>query len=109
MAVLTAVQPVQGGAVATLAAASAGGDKFNNAGRERFRVRNGSGASINVTFTATGAAGCPAGTLHDLVVAVAAGVEKVFGPFDVTRFNDASGQVSVGYSAVTTVTVGVEY
>lgn len=108
MAVLTTVQTTQAGTVATLVAAAGGGDKFNNTGRERFRVRNGSGSSINVTFTATGAAGCPAGTLHDLVVAVAAGVEKVFGPFDTARFNDASNQVSVGYSAVTTVTVGVE-
>lgn len=108
MAVLNTAQAVIGGAVSTLVAASAGGDKFNNTGKERFRVRNASGASINVTFTATGSAGCPAGTLHDLVVAVAAGVEKVFGPFDPARFSDASSQVSVAYSAVATVMVGVE-
>jgi hypothetical protein len=108
MAVLTTVQVAAGGAVATLTAAAGGGDKFNNTGRERFRVRNGSGASINVTFTAVRAAGCPAETLHDLVVAVAAGAEKVFGPFNTTRFNDANDQVSVGYSSATTVTVGVE-
>lgn len=109
MAVIPTVQPVIGGAVATLVAANAGGDKFNNTGRERFRVRNGSGVSINVTFTATGSAGCPEGTLHDKVVAVAAGAEKVFGPFDPARFSDASNQVAVGYSAVTSVTVGVEF
>ena len=108
MAVLTTVQVAAAGAVATLVAASAGGDKFNNQGRERFRVRNGSGSSINVPFTAVRAAGCPAGTLHDLVVAGAAGAEKVFGPFDTTRFNDTSDQVSVAYSSATTVTVGVE-
>jgi hypothetical protein len=108
MALLTTVQTLIGGAVSTLVAASAGGDKFGNTGRERFRVRNGSGVSINVTFTATGAAGCPEGTLHDKVVAVAAGAEKVFGPFDPARFNDANNQVSAGYSAVTSVTVGVE-
>lgn len=108
MAVLTTAQAVIGGAVSTLVSAAVGGDKFNNTGRERFRVRNGSGSTITVTFTATGSAGCPAGTLHDLAVTVAAGVEKVFGPFDPVRFNDASNQVAVGYSAVTTVTVGVE-
>lgn len=108
MAVLTTVQVAAGGAVATLVSAAGGGDKFNNTGRERFRVRNGSGASINVTFTAVRAAGCPAGTLHDLVVAVAAGVEKAFGPFDINRFNDVNDQVSVAYSSATTVTVGVE-
>lgn len=108
MAVLTTVQPATGGSVATLASAAGGGDKFNNTGRERFRVRNGSGSTITVTFTAVRAAGCPAGTLHDLAVTVAAGVEKAFGPFDVNRFNDVNDQVSVGYSSATTVTVGVE-
>jgi len=108
MAVLTAVQAGNSGTVATLAAASVGGDKFDNPGDgRRFRVRNGSGSSITVTFTATQPAGCPAGTLHDLAVTVAAGVEKVL-KLDPNRFNDGNGQVSVAYSSVTTVTVGVE-
>lgn len=108
MAVLTTVQASITPAVNTLVAASGGGDKFNNSGVERFRVRNGGGSTITVTITAVAALGCPAGTLHDLVFTVAAGAEKVVGKLDPNRFNDVNGQVSVGYSAVTSVTVGVE-
>ncbi len=108
MAVLTAVQASVVPVVNTLVAAAGGGDKYNNSGRERFRVRNGGGSTITVTITAVAALGCPAGTLHDISFTVAAGAEKVVGALDPLRFNDSNGQVSVGYSAVTSVTVGVE-
>ncbi len=108
MAVLTVVQASITPAVNTLVAAAVGGDSFPNSGVERFRVRNGSGGSITVTVAAQSAVGCPAGTLHNVVLTVAAGAEQVVGRLDPNRFNDVNGRVQVTYSAVTTVTVGVE-
>lgn len=84
-------------------------DTFPNPGDERtfLHVKNGSGASINVTVTAfrtlakvTGAGQL---TIPNLVVAVPAGAERVIGPFP-EAYNDASGNVNVAYSAITTIT-----
>jgi len=109
MAVLTVVQTAPGvKATNTLVAANSGGDSFPNTGVERFRVRNGDASSKTVTIVAQKAAGCPAGTLHNLVLTVAAGEEQVVKNLDTVRFNDSNGRVNITYSAVTSVTVGVE-
>jgi len=108
MAVLTVVATSLTPAVSTLVAAAGGGDSFRNTGKERFRCRNASGAPITVTLAAQHAAGCPAGTLHDVVMTVAAGAEECVTNLDPARFNNSSGNVLVTYSSVTTVTVGVE-
>ena len=97
MALLTSVAPTFAGAAFTPVAASAGGDTFLNNGKSLFYVNNGGGSSINVT---------PGGlSLAAVVVAVANATAKIIGPFDPSLFNNASGQVSITYSAVTTVTV----
>lgn len=105
MATLTVVTAAVTGSVYTPAAAAAGGDVFPNDGNTRLLVTNGGGGSINVVAT-------PQNTVNGLslsavVVAVAAGASKVLGPFLPQYFNNASGQVVLTYSGVTSVTVSV--
>jgi len=112
MAVLSVQNLTTTGLAATLTAAAAGGDKFDNPTDERtfLRVANGGGSSINVTISkqksVVNAAGYGAVATADLVVAVANGATKDIGPFPAELWNDAAGQVNVSYSAVTSVTVG---
>lgn len=108
MAVLSVVAISITPAATTMVAASAGGDSFRNTGRERFRVRNGGGATITATVAATSPVGCPAGNLHPIAITVPAGQERCVSNLDPNRFNDESGQVTVSYTGVTSVTVGVE-
>lgn len=105
MATLAVVSAVVSGAVYTPVAAAAGGDVFPNDGNTRLLVTNGGGSSINVTVT-------PQNTVNGLslsavVVAVGAGVSKIIGPFPPQYFNNASNQVVLTYSGVTSVTVAV--
>ncbi|MFN8493846.1 MAG: hypothetical protein U0350_39980 [Caldilineaceae bacterium] len=103
MALLTNIAPTYAGATFAAVAAAAGGDTFVNNGKTLFYVNNGSGASINVTVTPQAT---PGGlTIAPVVVTVPAGGAKFIGPFDSAYFNNASGQVAITYSAVTTVTV----
>lgn len=100
MAAIAVQTPGLTGAVITYTAAAAGGDTMANTGVEKLRVKNGGGASINVTINSQRP--CDQGTDHDLVIAVAAGAEKEIGPFPPYRFGNP---VQISYSAVTTVTV----
>lgn len=104
MATLT-VQNMVGtsGVVPTYASAAGGGDKFANDGKTLLHVKNDDVSPITVTIT--GRQACNQGTTHNLTMTVAGGAEKMIGPLDQGRFNDASGLVDVGYSAVTSVTV----
>jgi len=103
MAVLT-VQPVSlTGLTPTFPAAAGGGDEFSNDGRTLFRVKNGGGGSITVTFTTPKSIKGVA--IADPAITVAAGAEMYIGPFDPEIFNAADGNVDVAYSGVTTVTV----
>lgn len=105
MATLTSVKPIFSGVLLGAVAASAGGDQFLNDGNVLIYVKNGGGSSINVTVAAPGA---PGGlTLTNPVVAVAAGAEKLLGPFDPKYFNSATGFVNLTYSGVTSVTISV--
>lgn len=111
MAVLTVNSLAETGLTVTTVSAAAGGDKFDNPTDERtfLQVTNGGGGSINVTISkqqsTLNAPGYGALTLADRVVAVGAGVTKLIGPFPAALYNDANGQVNVGYSGVTSVTV----
>ena len=87
----------------TYGAAAAGGDAFVNSGREYLHVKNGGGASIDVTVDSQ--AQCNQGYDHNAVVAVPASGERLIGPFPKARFNDANEKVQIAYSAVTSVTV----
>jgi len=109
MALLSpSVSALTGVVLAPAAATASTGDTFANTGKEMLYVKNGSGSSINVTIDAPATCDFNVGAnaAHDQVVAVAAGVEKLIGPFPVARFN-AAGLVTVICSAVTTVTVAV--
>lgn len=110
MATLTLQNLGLGGIAPSFASAAAGGDVFPNASDERtfFWVENGSGASINVTFTAQRTSqavpGAGALTIPDKVVAVPANARRLVGPFP-EAYNNSDGRVAVSYSAVTSVTV----
>lgn len=105
MATLAAITPTYAGAVLAKTAATAAGDKFLNTGTELLYVINGGGGSINVTLDAKATPGGLA--ITDPVVAVAAGAEKVLGPFNPAIFNDANGFVNLTYSGDTDVEVAV--
>lgn len=109
MAVLTAQSPVVAGVTFTAAAAAGGGDSFANTGTEFLYVKNGGGSPITVTIDSPGTCSfnVTANAAHDQAVTVAAGAERIIGPFPTVRFNDSSNIVSVGYSGVTSVTVAV--
>jgi len=81
------------------------GHYFANNGATFLLVTNGSGAPINVTaisaLTVEGLA------VADSIVAVAAGVTKLIGPFNPTIFNDENGNATVTFSAVTSVTCSI--
>lgn len=81
------------------------GDVWANTGKEFVVIKNGSGSPINVTlkFQVTVDGVAPT----DPVVAIAAGAQKLIGPFPVGIYNDASGLAKVTCSAVTSVTLNV--
>jgi hypothetical protein len=98
--------PYPSGNAPAFVAANAGGDTVVPGDRTRLIVRNGSGASINVTIPAFPATLPHGAAMPALVVAVPAGGEKWIGPLSGSQFaNPANGLVAVQYSAVTTVTV----
>lgn len=106
MAILSVQRPSLSGVAISMAAAAGGGDSFANDGSTYFRVANGSGGAVTVTFDAPNA--CNFGitdNAHDKAVSVGAGVTLEIGPFDKARFNDANNRVQVAYSGVTSVTV----
>lgn len=114
MAALTTVNATRAtnGVDLTGVAAAAGGDTFTNTGQEVFVVKNGGGSPITVTFVTPVTVDVPGGGLAvaDLAVTVAAGAQRLVGPFPPPIYNDSlinPGNVSVTYSAVTTVTVNV--
>lgn len=104
MALLTVQNISTTGLGPTYAAANAGGDTFPNNGRTLLHVKNGGASAVTVTLVS--AKTCNQGFQHDLQVSVPAGGERMIGPFPPDRFNNEStGQVSVTYSGVTSVTV----
>lgn len=97
--VLTGITP-------TLVAAEAGGDNFENSGRDFIHIKNGDAAAMDVTVDSQ--VDCNQGVDHDVVVNIPASTgEKFIGPFPKDRFNDEGGKVQITYSAVTGVTIGI--
>jgi len=94
------------GLTPSFAAAAGGGDEFPNTGREFIVVKNGSGATITVTaVTPQTVSGLG---VADEAYAVPASGERYIGPFPPSTFNNTStGRVSLTYSGVTSLTVGV--
>ncbi len=110
MATITPIKPSTAGTDINPTAAAGGGDVVTNTrGRVVLRVNNGSGAPITVTAAAVQTARPAEGpwpqmTLANLTVQVPAGDSRLIGPIP-PAFNNASGQVALTYSDVTTVTV----
>ena len=104
MAVLTPQSVTRAGRTPVLAAASAGGDEVVGGSGTYIVVRNGSGASITVTLTTPGTAGGLA--IEDPTITVAAGADSYITIPGDDAFKNVNGRVGIGYSAVTTVTVG---
>lgn len=88
----------------TMTAAAGGGDTFSNDGNTIFKVANGGGGAITVTFNDTGSVAPSGATAFDadVDVSVGAGEDAYIGPFSTARFAQSVG---VTYSGVTTVTV----
>lgn len=93
------------GVTPSFAAASAGGDAANPNPRQFLRVKNASGASINVTLAVPGALYGQA--LPDPVIAVPATTGDVLIYLPPEIADPSTGLVSWTYSAVTSVTVAL--
>lgn len=108
MALLNAQLVDADGHTVTLAPASVGGDTFKpTSDRAKLMVRNGSGASINVTVATPGTVGGLA--ISERVMPVAAGAIAFLPLYKHLYANPADGLLSITYSAVTTVDVAVIY
>lgn len=106
MATLTVVDVTTAGAAPSFVACAGGGDQFNNDGHTMVEVKNASGSPITVTFVAQTA--CNQGSIHSTTVSVPATTgDRMCGPFDPARYNDANGNCQITYSAVTSLTVAV--
>ena len=103
MSTLNIQKVVLGGLSPTYAAASAGGNEFENSGREFIHVKNGHTSPQTVTVNSQVV--CNQGFDHDVAVAIPASEERMIGPFPQSRFNDAGGKVQVTYSGVTALTI----
>lgn len=105
MATITPVTAATAGAVLTFAAASGGGDSLvmgTHAGHVALIVTNGGGSPITVTLT--GVTVCSQGSAHNQVATVGAGVTRAV-LVQPNTVDPVTGNVAVGYSGVTTVTV----
>ncbi len=109
MANLTVQTITEAGIAASYSSAGGSGDTAANDGRLLLHVKNGGGAAIDVTITAqkptTSKPGFGSVAKSNAVVNIGAGADKFIGPFPVTAFNNAAGQIAIGYSATTSVTV----
>ncbi len=103
------IQKITPAGLAAVFSAVAAQDVIETGGNDRFMllVKNGGGASINVTIpaftTEADVAGAGLIPIPDHVVAVGAGAEKLIGPF-ANAYRDADGTVTVDYSATASVT-----
>lgn len=84
---------------------AAGGDSFPNTERELLIVKNGGGVSCTVSLTRT--ASVDGTALAAKTVAVAAGEERVIGPFPPGLYNDANKRVAFTTSVQASVAVKV--
>lgn len=84
----------------------AASDVFANDGRTVIEVKNANAGADTVAIDSIVA--CNQGGDHDggSVVAATTG-DKIFGPFDPTRFNNSNGQVTITHSVTSSVTCAV--
>lgn len=91
----------------TMAAASAGGDKFTNTGKELLLVDHTNSGGSSVTLTITTTATQDGLAVADRTVTIAAGERHLLGPFPKALYNDENGQVSLGWSSETDIELAV--
>ena len=104
MATVVVVSIALTGGEPAFGAATGAGDEFaNTSGRTMLHVKNGDSSEHTVTVACQRP--CSYGYMHDAVVAVPAGEERIIGPFSTYRFNDSGNKVQITYDAVTNVTV----
>lgn len=106
MATLTVTPVTSAGVVATLVAASAGGDVYDNSNSPYIEINNASGGSITL-YAAIYADGQT--IVQGRSWSVGAGVRLKIAPRGSTYNDPSTNRVSLTYSAVTSVTVGVFY
>lgn len=107
MAVLAAQRfnSAAAGKAITYASAAVGGDRTAPGDRVFLLVRNGSGASIDVTLDSTGVA-FNASAVADTVVSVDVGADKLI-PIRREYTSASDGLAGISYSATASVTVAV--
>ena len=113
MAELTLQQITEAGGSVTYSAAAGGGDTADNGGSTFLNIKNGGEDGITVTITAQ-TTSVDASIYGDLTKAnasiVVAGLGEAFiGPFKISSFNNADGEIAITYSAVTSVTIAALY
>lgn len=86
-------------------APGSGSNAFQNEGKTFVHIKNASGAPITATFQTPATLNDLA--VADLVITVAAGAEKMAGPFEPGVFNQSDGKVYVDWSLETSVTAAV--
>jgi hypothetical protein len=101
MAVLTVQEIGRAGVTPSFTSAAGGGDTCPNDEKTFLEVKNGGGASIDVTVETPGTVDGLA--ITDRVVAVPASGDKMIGPFPKQYY---SATLDITYSAVTSVTIG---
>jgi hypothetical protein len=106
VAILNPQQVTPAGLVPALTPASGGGDKMPVGPTHWLVVNNGGGAPITVTIT--GVRPCDQGVTHNAVVSVANGTVREIGPIDGRYASNVDGMANIGYSGVTSVTVGAK-
>ena len=114
MATLTAQKIKDLGTVATMTAATNGGDEFLNTGLEFLFFQNAhASASYDVVVAAqvTNIHHQQFGTVtkENIVKSVSAGDEVFIGPFKQAAFNDSNNKVQISYSGTTSLSVAVLY
>jgi hypothetical protein len=103
MATLAVATPVSRAGITLVGAAVSASDKFANSGRQFLAVINANVASTVVTITTQ--ATVDGNAVADPAVTVLTGTTKLIGPFPPSTFNDSNGDVTVGFSVTSSVTV----
>jgi hypothetical protein len=99
---LTVQQVTRAGLTPAYSAAPVDGHSILNGGKELLHVKTG-GTACNVTIQTPGSVDGQA--VADRVVAIGTSSERIIGPFPPDIYNQASGEIYVDFSAVTSVTV----
>ena len=99
------VQTVTRSGITPTKNAVASSDNFVNDGRTVLHVTNGSGGSLTVTIVTPNTSDGLA--VADRTVTIPNGEERVIGPFPRSVYNDSDGNVTVQFSATTSVTCQV--